>query len=175
MKVVLEPYDGQWAGHPEIVYFISRFPDYVNGAKLVIKQRLGLDPPNTTVRVKLVDGLGSIPMLEPTGSARGDTIHISSNAIVNSFMGYTHVKKVLAHELVHVYMNHYGRTRYTFAPTWKREGIALWTSGQTDLKDFVKVPPKHRNNRWMSYLTYYTRFRQHTQDNGMDAVLAGML
>lgn len=143
-----------------ITEFERAFPVLIENAQATIYKKLGMLPPPVAVSFELVD-IPGVPMVEVTGYT-SDPSHIkmSLHAVDSDFHGYTSTQKVIIHELVHSYFMHYGGVRYPSKPLWLKEGIALWTAGQTYEADFQKVPPDIRNGRWAEYLGYIQRFEE---------------
>ena len=144
----------------------------VSEGQSIIYRKLGLPPPpdNLTMVFELVDMPGQcIPMVTPTGKSQpslfGDKTKISicDKAVANEFNGFTTPFKVLVHELTHSYFAYYGGLDYNMKPIEMKEGVALWTAGQTPATDFFKVPFHLRNQRWERYLSYYQNFERWLQ------------
>lgn len=180
MRYRLNAYNGRYS-NPNILNLFQRFPSIVSNAERTIFYKLGIPPPPDDVEIvfNLADVEG-IPMITPTGQATPTSdnrfnIDLSAYAVANDFWGLTSTEKVMTHELVHSYFMYYGGLNYRVKPTWIKEGIALWTAGQTFDSDFSKVPIDMRNSRWVDYLGYITMFENALSRNTISGIVRYMI
>ena len=188
-RLLMEPtidlvaYNGEHKDNANVVSFKERLPGIIRSSVDDIKQKIGVSPPeNFHVEITLTDGLGAIPMVEPTGKSstkmlkNGDVltqkIELSSKLVANDGMGYTKPEKIIKHEIVHSILG-YNNKRYHDHPLWMTEGVALWVSDQGE--DFAKVPDAQRNKRWKRYKKYYDKFTKRIDKKGVQQTVRDMV
>ena len=141
IAVVLEPYHGKYATHPEFQEIVTRLEPGLLGGLLGLRKRLGHDGGfEAPVRIRLVDhSSGPLPagMWTQTEVVDGRRVQVVTIATETLFIGSYPLDKTLVHEAAHCWQQVLDARRSRL-PRWLREGLALWlaTDGEEAVQRF---------------------------------------
>jgi len=156
-------YDGRFRSSPALPDCLASLCAEAEKARQEVWEALGLAETDKVRFEVLLTDLGRYTTgtrAWTTTILRGDTPGVAVFVASEPLMGgITDVRKILKHEITHCVQMHYQGDNMWRPPTWLREGVAMWVSGEA--KDEVNVELLANPDQMadVSMITSRVRFR----------------